>query len=554
MRFSRVRALRTAAALVSLAGLLSLLPSCGGGSSLLGSSSLFPSTAAVTIELSSSTGIPVVLTPAVAATVTATIYDPSNQGVTWAISPLNFGTLGPQTSTNQPSGFQTISTVTYTAPVDVAATTTLTITATSISNPNISNSLQIKVNPIVVDIINENSSALAVDQTIGPGQQLPLIANATAVLGINKGVTWSISPTSGAGSLMGQTATFANYMAPSSVSSPVTATVTATSIISPVATASLQITVLPCGTGPLPCAAPNVVAIYVNGGPVPTQVDANAAYTSVTICSSGSQTACQTVEGVLVDTGSSGLRILQSEIPLVKLTDFVDPNGNTLENCVSNVDGSYVWGPVARGDFYIGGETSTFSASPVNIQVISSSDSEVVPDSCSNGGPANLNTPQLLGANGILGVGPEPTDCTLAGTNLCDGSKLSTPPNLYYACPSTGCQTTDSPVIIDASHQVTNPVSSLSNTISFSNDNNGVILQLPSATVPESAVLGALTFGIGTETNNGLGSATVFTLDANDYFTTTFSGQTLTSGFIDSGSNALFFPYTLPACTESTQY
>lgn len=508
-----------------------------------------PEAGAVTIELSSP-DLPVVLTPALAATITATVYDQSNQGVTWTISPLNFGTLSTQTSTNQPSNSLTTASVTYTAPTNVATTTTLTLTATSVSNPTVTASLAIKVTPIIVAIETNPSAgngSLAVDQTIGPGQQLGLAANATAVLGISQGVTWAISPASGAGSLTGQTSLVATYVAPDTVTSPVTATITATSIASSSATASLRVTVLPAG------AAPNVAAIAVNGGPVPGQTYPNAAFTSVTICSLGSTTTltptCQTVDGVLVDTGSYGLRILQSEISLIKLPTFLDPNGNVLENCVSNVDGSYLWGPVSQADVYVAGEMVT----SLNIQVITSA-LEVVPDSCSNGGTANLNTPQRLGANGILGVGPEPTDCTLAGVNLCDGSAQSTPPNLYYSCLTTGCETTDAPVIVPAILQVTNPAGSLLNTVTTNLDDNGVILQLPNISETESTAVGTLTFGIGTESNNGLGSATVFDLDSTDNFTTVFSGQTLTNSFIDSGSNALYFPDSLPTCSVNPQF
>ncbi len=504
-----------------------------------------PEANAVTIQLSS-TVLPVVLTPAFAATVTATVYDMSNQGVTWTISPLNFGTLGTPTSTNQPANSLTTASVTYTAPINVPATTTLTLTAISISNPNVTASISIKVTPISVWIVNESNFALAVDQTIAPGQQLTLIGNATPVLGVSKGVSWTISPASGAGSLTGQTSSSATYVAPSAVSSPVTATVTATSISSSNATALLRITVLPSGAGP------NVAAINVNGGPVPTQTYANAAFASVTICVPGSVSACQIVDGVLVDTGSYGLRILQSAIPLLKLPTFADGNGSVLQNCVSNVDGSYLWGPVSQADLYVAGET-TILTSPLNIQAISSSP-EVVPDSCSNGGTLNLNTAQLLGANGILGVGPEPTDCTLAGVNLCDGSMQSTPPNLYYTCPTTGCLTTDSSVIVAATQQVTNPITLFTNTVSFQNDNNGVILQLPSVSGTESTVSGTMIFGIGTEPNNSLGNATVFDLDSNDNFTTIFSGQTLTNSSIDSGSNALYFPDSLPTCSVNTQF
>lgn len=520
-----------------------------------------PQTGAVTVELTASPfSPPVVLTPATVETIQATVYDQSNQGVTWTISPLNFGTLSTQTSTNSAANSLTTAIVTYTAPANFSATTTVTITATSVSNPVVTASLPIKVTPIVVVLetpVNGNFIPVA-DQSISPGgQQLSLIANATTVLGLSPGVTWAISPASGAGTLAGQTASTANYVPPSAVSSPVTATVTATAVANSSATAVLRITVLPSGFGP--GAGPNVAAISVNGGPIPGQIYPNAAFTSVTICSTGSQAAsqpaCQNVDGILVDTGSYGLRILQSEVSQIKLQTFVDDIGNILQNCASNVDGSYLWGTVSQADVYVAGEF----VPGLYIQAISSSP-EVVPDGCSNGGTTNLNTPQLLGANGILGVGPEPTDCTLAGVNLCDGSTQATPPNLYYSCPTTGCATTDSPVTVPATGlsgqagQVTNPVKFMQNTIAFTSDDNGVILQFPSVSEPESSVIGTLTFGIGTESNNGLGTATIYYLDSNDNFTTTFNGQTLTSSFIDSGSNALYFPDSLSTCSVNTQF
>jgi hypothetical protein len=531
---------RTAAIVALQLGLIFLV-ACGKRASA-------PAEAAVTVELTTATGGTVSLGPGQSATITATVYDQNNQGVTWMIAPLNFGTLSAPTSTSQPSNYQTVASVIYTAPTNFSTNTTVTITATSISNPNIATSLAIKVSPLVVtlDIYSALTGNLnpAAAQTVDQGQQVGIIEAqvSNTTIPSQQDVTWALSPASGAGLLTAQPGGV-TYSAPSTVSSPLTVTVTAISVVNSGATASLEITVLPSGAGS------NVAAVNVNGGPVSTQIYPNGAFTSVTICNPGSTTACQTVDGILVDTGSSGLRILQSEIPLLKLSTFLDGNGSTLENCVSLADGSYLWGPVSLANIYISGEFG--STTPV--QVISSSNI-AVPDGCSNGGTTNENTPQLLGANGILGVGPEPTDCTLAGVNLCDGSTQSTPPNLYYTCPSTGCATTDSPVIVDASQQVTNPVTKFSNTISFTNDNNGVILQLPSVSGAESAVSGTLIFGIGTETNNQLGNATVFTLDSNDNFTTVFAGQTLTNSFIDSGSNALFFPDSLPTCSVSRQF
>jgi hypothetical protein len=85
--------------------------------------------------------------------------------------------------------------------------------------------------------------------------------------------------------------------------------------------------------------------------------------------------------------------------------------------------------------------------------------------------------------------------------------------------------------------QVAHPVAA------FPVDNNGTIIQLPS--VPTSgapSVPGVLTFGIGTQANNGLGSATVLALDGL-YVSTTFpvGGTPPYTSFLDSGSNGLFF-------------
>jgi len=63
-------------------------------------------------------------------------------------------------------------------------------------------------------------------------------------------------------------------------------------------------------------------------------------------------------------------------------------------------------------------------------------------------------------------------------------------------------------------------------------------------------------FGIGTQANNALGSATVFPLDSNGGFTTTYKNVAYTGSFIDSGSNGLFFldasTTGLPICTDTS--
>ena len=293
----------------------------------------------------------------------------------------------------------------------------------------------------------------------------------------------------------------------------------------------------------------NVLAIAVNGGPEMNVANGyiyqNAAFAAATICAPGSTSNCVTIDNLLVDTGSTGLRVFDSEVSSLNLPTVNASNGSAAYDCASFADGTYLWGTVQQADVTLGGET----ASKVPVHVISSSASGV-PSSCSNGGE-NDNTALLLGANGILGVGVEPTDCFYAGGSACDPSSgLTSPPYpAYYTCSGSAC----SPAFVTKANQVTNPV------VLFASDNNGVIVELPSASASAATMSGSLVFGIGTESNNQLSSsATVLTLACDD-FTTVFDGQTFgitdaaTCGgpgsFIDSGSNALYFP-NVPNITE----
>lgn len=284
--------------------------------------------------------------------------------------------------------------------------------------------------------------------------------------------------------------------------------------------------------------ANNVQAINVNTGPSVAVGIAqfNIAFTSVTVCAPGSTTSCETIDGVMVDTGSFGLRILSSALT-VSLPQQKDASGNPIAECAAFADGE-TWGPVQTADISIAGE----KASSVPIQVIGSSSGSVatVPTSCSNQGPIEDDLTHLA-ANGILGVGNFVQDCGDGCT--VSGAQTNGP---YYTCPSTGCVGTTEAV----SNQVANPVAF------FASDNNGVIIELPAASSPETSLAGSMIFGIGTQSNNALGNATVYTLDpGTGNFTTTFNGHTLTdAAFIDSGSNAIYFldaaATGLPLCTD----
>ncbi len=292
------------------------------------------------------------------------------------------------------------------------------------------------------------------------------------------------------------------------------------------------------GTNPPP-AGNNVQAIVVDAGPAQTQfIAANEAFTSVTVCVPGTST-CQTIDHVQVDTGSQGLRLLSSVLTLSLPAE--DSGNNPLDECLPFADG-YVWGPVQLADITMAGEKA--SNTPIQVMIPSTS-SPPVPASCSSQNPPGGNgneggSVMALGANGIIGVGLFQQDCGIACT-----SQNQTIPDRYYICPSSGCIHSYATL----QQQLQNPVSV------FSSDNNGVLIQLPA--VPNggsTTVNGSLIFGIGTQSNNALGSANVYGVDTQGDFTTVYHGNTYSGSFIDSGSNGYFFPdSSIPTCPNPNE-
>jgi hypothetical protein len=277
----------------------------------------------------------------------------------------------------------------------------------------------------------------------------------------------------------------------------------------------------------------NTVPIVVNGGPENNAF--NEPFVSVTVCVAGTSN-CQTIDGILVDTGSEGLR-LASNVLRIPLAQQTTTGGAAVVECLPFLD-SVTWGPVMTADVKIAGEV----ASAIPIQVIGTDKFPAVPNSCSSQG-ALEETSVDLAANGILGIGHFDTDCGPACTQIGASN-----PGLYYACSGASCQVTTQAL----ANQVVSPVAR------FSSDNNGVLIQMPAVAgggLP--SVTGALIFGIGTQSNNGLGNAKVFTVDASDNMRTTFNNQSYPA-FIDSGSNGIFFldtPTTgLPPCLMSTGF
>ena len=107
----------------------------------------------------------------------------------------------------------------------------------------------------------------------------------------------------------------------------------------------------------------NTVPVSVNFGPNGFSTTSNSYYngifTTVTVCQPGTST-CTAVPNVLVDTGSTGLRVLSSTISSLNLPQVSDGSGNNLYECFEFGSLAYTWGPISMATVQIGGEVSVF--------------------------------------------------------------------------------------------------------------------------------------------------------------------------------------------------
>jgi hypothetical protein len=284
--------------------------------------------------------------------------------------------------------------------------------------------------------------------------------------------------------------------------------------------------------------APNSVAAVVDSGPAASPGSVDTLFVTVTVCAPGNG-ACQAIDHVQVDTGSSGFRVLAEVlgrgVTSGQLQQATDGSGNPLVECMQFADG-YSWGPVKIADLKVGGKT----AASVPIQVIGDPAfaSRSIPTACSSFVDNPENSLAQLGVNGILGIGNFLQDC---GSYCAGGTQDG---SVYNACPqgTASCQ----PAAVALAQQVQNPAAL------FAGDDNGVLIQLPAVSPPGAATAsGNLVFGVGTAGNNALGPATAYALDTAGNLGTTVAGlRTFTSSFIDSGSNAYFFDdAALQACS-----
>lgn len=256
----------------------------------------------------------------------------------------------------------------------------------------------------------------------------------------------------------------------------------------------------------------NVLLITVNGSLCSSATSyLNKPCVRVTICEPGNMGNCQTISDILLDTGSSGLRIFKQvlSVPLQQ----VSVDSESLAECVQYGDNSSTWGPVQIASVRLGDQPAV----QLPMQVIDA-DFGSRPSTCSNA----VRSPNDESAkfNGILGIDNFTHDlCSTCGNPT------------YYLCSGSTCSQTSAPL----DKQVQNPVALLPS------HNNGFSITFPSIPAKGSAsVNGYLVMGIGTSTNNTPSAVTTYPVDKYGEFITVFNAATY-SAIADTGSNGLFF-------------
>ncbi len=277
--------------------------------------------------------------------------------------------------------------------------------------------------------------------------------------------------------------------------------------------------------------AANVLAVSVDGPGRLSAAYPDEPTVSVTICNSASG-QCQSVDNILLDTGSYGLRIFSS---VVTIPLPVEPSGlGQLAECQVFADNTGEWGPVVTATVTLGDKSET-TKSPVPLQLINAN----FPGSsnCSSQATAGLDqSPSQTGYNGILGIGPFKQDCGTA----CAADGMG----VYWSCKGGTC--TSAPTSL--TNQVSNPVAFLPN------DYKGIVLSFPSIPLGGAPYASGnyLILGIGTTSNNTPGPVNVFPLDSKGDFTTVYKNTSMPDSFIDTGSNGLFFQdASIPVCTDN---
>lgn len=282
------------------------------------------------------------------------------------------------------------------------------------------------------------------------------------------------------------------------------------------------------GTPPTESLEPNQTSLMVGCGAMGH--GSNTPFISVTICSPGTQ-ICQTIDHIILDTGSIGLKINQSVLNnQLKLPPVLQQITESHISTCAMYGSGYMFGSNNFADISI----AKLTAPNMPIEIINDTNQSLAPITCRNA--ANGKFSDLMttyGANGIIGINP-----MIIENNM----QLFT-----YACNGNNCNEIINATGLPISLNI-NPIAS------FPEYNNGLSISLPE--VPDNSntnIYGTLTFGLNTTKNNIVPIETKHVQgNPNDYlgsFIESSYGHQVNAIF-DSGTNVNAFDSTIQQCSN----
>ncbi len=303
--------------------------------------------------------------------------------------------------------------------------------------------------------------------------------------------------------------------------------------------------------------APNAVPIRL--GMAPDGVNQNRILVTVRVCAHGTST-CADVPDVLIDTGSTGLRLQKSALDQVApgfvgaLPPIGAPDGGTLAGC------TYFGSSDAWGRFYdldVGfPDAPALVARDVKVQVTDNDkDAPDRPSWTTPAGKSHRCEPGHATSNGTLGIGAQASDCREPCTMLPAKPK-------YFRCQGQSC--TPLTGNVPERFRVHNPVLSFAR-VDGKGFYNGIAIDFPApASEGLDTLPGTLSFGFGVDP--GHTTAAVVLLPSTGYFTTyaLSPGADKSTAFVygasyfDTGTQYLTFEpgnTNIPKCSDNdTRY
>jgi Fe-S cluster assembly iron-binding protein IscA len=369
---------------------------------------------------------------------TATVANTTNTAVTWSIS--GSGCSGASCGTITTAGL-------YTAPASVPSPAQVTVRATSIADPTRSGSAFVTVSlPVTVGV-----SPISATVTAGTQKQF----TATVANTSNTAVTWSVSGSGCSGATCGVVSSTGLYTAPSTVPSPATVSLKATSVSDPTKSDTASITIVPPVSVTV---SPAAVQVITGAKQQFTATVKNATNTAVTWSVGGScgGAACGTIT-------SSGLYTAPAAVPnpalvVVTATSVGDPTRTGTASVTIIPPVAVTISPTTAN---VG-----ISASLQFLATVSGTSNTAVTWSVSGSGCTGATCGKITSSGFYTAPAtvPNPAKVTVTVTSVADSTKFNTATVTIIKAVSVSISPTATPVATGAAQQFTATVTGNSNT------------------------------------------------------------------------------------------